>query len=86
MENLRICDGVLIYFGSATRQWVNMKLNNLIKASGFGRSKPITATSILVAPPESRHKERFRSHLADIIQIPGNDFSALEPFVTQIKQ
>ena len=86
MENLRICDGVLIYFGSATRQWVNMKLNNLIKASGFGRSKPITATSILVAPPESRHKERFRSHLAEIIQIPGNDFSGLEPFVTQIKQ
>ena len=86
MENLQICDGVLIYFGSATRQWVNMKLNNIIKASGFGRSKPIIATSILVAPPESRHKERFRSHLADIIQVPGNDFSALEPFVTQIKR
>ena len=86
MENLRICDGVLIYFGSATRQWVNMKLNNLIKASGQGRSTPITATAILVAPPESRHKERFRSHLAEIVQVPDNDFSPLGKFIEKIKR
>ena len=86
MENLRICDGVLIYFGSATRQWVNMKLNNLIKASGQGRSTPITATAILVAPPESRHKERFRSHLAEIVQVPDNDFSPLGKFIEKIKK
>ena len=86
MENLRICDGVLIYFGSATRQWVNMKLNNLIKASGQGRSTPIAATAILVAPPESRHKERFRSHLAEIVQVPDDDFSPLGQFIAKIKK
>ena len=86
MENLRICDGVLIYFGSATRQWVNMKLNNLIKASGQGRSTPITATAILVAPPESRHKDRFRSHLAEIVQVPDDDFSPLGQFIAKIKK
>ncbi|MDP6735612.1 MAG: hypothetical protein QF732_03850, partial [Nitrospinaceae bacterium] len=85
MENLRICDSVLIYFGSATRQWVNMKLNNMIKASGQGRTLPIREKVILIAPPDSRHKERYRSHLAEIIQIQDGDFSPLDSFITKVK-
>ena len=85
MENLRICDSVLIYFGSATRQWVNMKLNNMIKASGQGRTLPIREKVILIAPPDSRHKERYRSHLAEIIQIQAGDFSPLDSFITKVK-
>ena len=85
MENLRICDSVLIYFGSATRQWVNMKLNNMIKASGQGRTLPIREKVILIAPPDSRHKERYRSHLAEIIQVQDGDFSPLDSFITKVK-
>ena len=85
MENLRICDSVLIYFGSATRQWVNMKLNNMIKASGQGRKQPIREKAILIAPPESRHKDRFRSHLAEIIHIPDADLGPLDAFIKKIK-
>ena len=85
MENLRICDSVLIYFGSATRQWVNMKLNNMIKASGQGRKQPIREKAILIAPPESRHKDRFRSHLAEIIHIPDADLGPLDTFIKKIK-
>ena len=85
MENLRICDSVLIYFGSATRQWVNMKLNNMIKASGQGRTLPIREKVILIAPPDSRHKERYRSHLAEIIQIPDSDLGLLDSFITKVK-
>jgi hypothetical protein len=85
MENLRICDSVLIYFGSATRQWVNMKLNNMIKASGQGRTLPIREKAILVAPPDSRHKERYRSHLAEIIQISDDDLSPLNTFINKAK-
>ncbi len=85
MENLRICDSVLIYFGSATRQWVNMKLNNMIKASGQGRTQPIREKVILIAPPDSRHKERYRSHLAEIIQIPDGDLGPLDSFINKVK-
>ena len=85
MENLRICDSVLIYFGSATRQWVNMKLNNMIKASGQGRTQPIREKVILIAPPDSRHKERYRSHLAEIIQIPDGDLGSLDSFINKVK-
>jgi hypothetical protein len=76
---------VLIYFGSATRQWVNMKLNNMIKASGQGRTQPIREKVILIVPPESRHKERYRSHLAEIIQIPGDSLGPLDSFITKVK-
>jgi len=85
MENLRLCDSVLIYFGSATRQWVNMKLNNLIKASGQGRTQPIREKAILVAPPESRHKERYRTHLAEIIQTTGDNLAPLDTFIEKVK-
>ena len=85
MENLRLCDSVLIYFGSATRQWVNMKLNNLIKASGQGRTQPIREKAILVAPPESRHKERYRTHLAEIIQTTGDNLAPLDAFIEKVK-
>ena len=76
---------MLIYFGSATRQWVNMKLNNLIKASGQGRTQPIREKAILVVPPESRHKERYRTHLAEIIQTKGNDLAPLDLFIEKVK-
>jgi len=85
MENLRLCDSVLIYFGSATRQWVNMKLNNLIKASGQGRTRPIREKAILVVPPESRHKERYRSHLAEIIHVAEENLSALDTYIDRVK-
>mgnify|MGYP001976314012 CR=1 FL=1 len=46
----------------------------------------IAATAILVAPPESRHKDRFRSHLAEIVQVPDDDFSPLGKFIEKIKK
>ena len=42
-DNLKFCDGVLIFFGAASGQWVEMKLMDLLKAPGYGRTKPLTA-------------------------------------------
>ena len=86
LENLRICDSVLIYFGTATRQWVNMKLNNMIKAAGQGRTAPIRQKGILIAPPESRHKARFRTHLAEILHMEDDNRDALDSFINNVKQ
>ena len=65
--------------------FLNMKLNNMIKASGQGRKQPIREKAILIAPPESRHKDRFRSHLAEIIHIPDADLGPLDTFIKKIK-
>jgi len=67
-DNLRFCDGVLIYFGEASGQWVEMKLMDLLKAPGYGREKPLTAKAVYVGPPDNRRKSRFRTRNAEVIQ------------------
>ena len=86
-DNLRYCDGVLIYFGSASGQWVDMKLMDLLKAPGYGRSKPLTAKAVYVAPPDNRRKTRFRTRTAEVIQA-GNSINPdeLKPFLGKINR
>ena len=67
-DNLRFCNGVLIYFGEASSQWVEMKLMDLLKAPGYGREKPLTAKAVYVGPPDNRRKSRFRTRNAEVIQ------------------
>ncbi len=45
-ENLRRCDASIIYFGEATEEWIKTKLKDLLKAPGFGRSKPLMAKAV----------------------------------------
>jgi len=86
-DNLRFCDGVLIYFGTASGQWVDMKLMDLLKAPGYGRTKPLIAKAVYVGPPENRRKTRFRTRTADVIQ-GGNSINPddLKPFLEKMKQ
>src|SRR5713101_5453531 len=45
----------------ASAQWVEMKLMDLLKAPGYGRTKPWLAQAVYIAPPDHRRKERFRT-------------------------
>ena len=84
-QNLNSCDAVIIYFGSANRSWVNMKLLNVLQSPGHGRQSPVEHKLVLVAPPEHRHKERFRTHQADVLQVPDTaQLGALESFINSI--
>jgi len=67
-ENLKLSDGVIVYFGKASAQWVEMKLLDLLKAPGYGRSKAWLAQAVYVAPPDDRRKERFRTRSAEVIK------------------
>lgn len=69
-ENLLTCDAVLVYYGSAPRAWVDIKLRELLKAAGYGRTSPIGVQAVYIAPPEDRRKERYRSHQAHVILQP----------------
>jgi serine/threonine protein kinase len=87
-DNLLTCDAVLIYYGTAPKAWVDIKLRELLKATGYGRPAPIAVQSVYIAPPDDRRKERFQSHQAGVIRQPG-DFepnAELDAFVTQVKQ
>jgi hypothetical protein len=85
-ESLSICDGVLLYYGTANELWLRRKLREIQKSAAFGRKKPITGKAIVVAPPESVTKQRFRTHEALVIdQQAGFDPKPLQTFLSQLR-
>ncbi len=67
-EFLEASDGVLIYYGHTTSEWLQM---NLIKLNKFFATsdKPKPPSAVVLADPKSPDKEGFRSHLVSVI--PG---------------
>ena len=87
-ENLLGCDGVLVFYGTAPRAWVDIKLRDVLKAPGYGRAAPIGVQGVYIAPPLDHRKERFRSLQTRVIQ-HGPDFAAnvdLAAFVQALKE
>jgi hypothetical protein len=85
-ENLRVCDGALIFYGAANELWVRRKLRELQKSAGFGRINPIRAVAISLLAPMTEEKERFRTHEAIVIpQFGGFAPDPLLPFITQLR-
>lgn len=87
-DNLLTCDAVLIYYGRAPKAWVDIKLRELLKATGYGRETPIAIQAVYIAPPYDRRKERFQSHQAGVIRQPSEfqPCAELDTFVSQIKE
>ena len=85
-ENLRVCDGALIFYGAAREPWVRRKLRELQKSPGYGRSKPLRAVAISVLAPLTDEKEKFRTHEAAVIsQANGFAADAMDPFVAKLR-
>ena len=84
-ENLRACDGALVFYGASTEMWVRRKLRDLRKIAGYGRMKPAPAVAICVLPPFTPEKEQFRTHEALVIRA-AEEFAALPlaPFVSSV--
>jgi serine/threonine protein kinase len=87
-DNLLTCNAVLVYYGAAPKAWVDIKLRELLKATGYGRQAPIAVQAVYIAPPDDRRKERFQSHQAGVIRQPGEfqPCAELDTFVSQIKE
>ena len=87
-DNLLTCNAVLVYYGAAPKAWVDIKLRELLKASGYGREAPIPVQAVYIAPPDDRRKERFQSHQAGVIRQPGafEPCAELETFVSRAKE
>jgi hypothetical protein len=85
-ENLRTCDGTLIFYGAANECWLRRKLAELQKSAGYGRTKPMPVVAICLAPPQTAEKARFRTHAALVIsQWDGFSPDPLQPFVSALK-
>jgi hypothetical protein len=86
-ESLRNCDASIIYNGKSTAEWVKAKLQDLMKAPGLGRSKPLLAKAIFTESLEHSGRAEFKNDDAIFISAKGG-FSPeqLEPFLTKIQK
>jgi hypothetical protein len=85
-ENLTLCDGLLVFYGSGSEVWVRRKLREVQKAAGLGRAGPPPVVGIVLMGPRTAEKERFRTHEATVIpQWEGAATDALEPLVAALK-
>jgi len=85
-ENLRRCDASIIYCGDSSNEWVNAKLQDLLKAPGFGRQKPILAKALYVKSESELYEQKANQNKAIILE-GGESFNegVLEPFLDKLK-
>jgi hypothetical protein len=85
-ESLKTCTGVMIFFGTGNELWLRSKLRDLMKIAGYGRTTPLTAKAVYLAPPSSPQKERFRSHDVTVVNgLTGFTPSSLDDFMNDAR-
>ena len=81
-----MCVAAVIYYGSGNDLWMQTTARDLIKIAGYGRTHPMHVKAVLLAPPVSRLKERFRLHDTIIINgMEGFSSELIEPFIEIVK-
>jgi hypothetical protein len=85
-ENLESCDGAIIFCGASNQMWLRRKLAEVQKSAGYGRTKAPAELAVLLIPPETPDKRRFKTHLASVVpQFEGVSPEALAPFVEALR-
>jgi len=84
-ENLRTCDGVMIFSGAAGEVWLRRKMRELQKSAGQGRTGPPPAMAICLLEPRTPEKERFRTHEGVVIQSWDGAAEPLAPFLARLR-
>ena len=81
-QNLLVCDGVLIFQSQAGEGWLRMKLRELMKLPGYGRTTPLLSKAIYISAPQSQQKDLFKTNEALVIRNYGDVSPALLlPFI-----
>ncbi len=71
IENLKMCDAAIIFFGNANEIWLRSKTRDFLKISGYGRENPLNVKAIYLAGAPNISKERFRSQDSEVINGMG---------------
>ncbi len=84
-QNLKRCDGSIIYYGNATYEWIRTKQFDLMKAPGFGRDKPLRAKAIYIEGTKEIDTHDFEKNKTLVLGNDGNFKAAqLTPFLTKL--
>ncbi|MEM6829311.1 MAG: hypothetical protein AAF551_02265, partial [Bacteroidota bacterium] len=85
-ENLRRCDASIIYFGESTEEWIRTKFQDLLKAPGFGRNKPMVAKAIYFDGKREVNLEHYEKNNTMILgNVKGFAPEQLEPFIAKMQ-
>ncbi|MCY4419006.1 MAG: hypothetical protein OXB93_04055 [Cytophagales bacterium] len=86
-QHLRECDGAIIYLNKATPQWLNTKLQDILKAPAFGRNSDIPAKAALLRSNSPVYKKLGES--ITVVRYPKGketiSSEILNPFLEQMK-
>ncbi len=67
LDNLKICDAVIVYYGLGNYRWVGSMKSDLMRLPAMGRTKPLEEKVIYLAGPANPDKEKFKSNDIEII-------------------
>ncbi|MFT6868067.1 MAG: putative DNA-binding transcriptional regulator [Cyclobacteriaceae bacterium] len=85
-ENLRRCDATIIYFGKSTESWIKTKLQDLLKAPGFGREKKLLAKAVYFQGQKDVDLKHYEKNNALVLGNNGGfKPEHLQPFLTKLE-
>lgn len=86
-ENLRRCDASIIYFGEAKEAWIKTKLQDLLKAPGFGREKKLHAKAVYFDGQKDVDLAHYQKNNAMVLGMNGGfKPEHLAPFLTKLEK
>lgn len=82
---LKVCDGALVYFGVVSEFWIKSKIQDILKAPGFGRTKPLNIKGIYAAGRNQLKDPYYTTNGVSIMYNNGNKFGeVLQPFLNKL--
>jgi len=84
-ENLRRCDASLIYYGKSNEDWIKTKLQDLLKAPGFGRTKPMKATAVFTEDKTKIDESKIRNATTMVLGDGAFSPEKLDPFLAKLQ-
>ena len=86
LENLQLCDAVIIYYGAGNYRWASSMKSDLLRLPALGRTKPLLEKAIYLAAPSDRDKESFRANDFRIINgLLGFSTDLLNDFIQKLQ-
>jgi hypothetical protein len=79
------CDAALIYYGAVSEVWVRRQIQALQKSMSMRSGKTLTS-AVVMGPPGSDAKRRFRTHAVSfVLDDPAQNADALKSFLDTLQ-
>ena len=83
-KNLVECDAVLIQYSGKNEAWVSSKLNDIVKAPGYGRTAPFKALAMYIDGNYEIKSSRLLNDIIIVKREKNFEPVLLEPFIKKI--